>query len=76
MPLDRQAALFLSNPERLRYHAVPTTIEEAELRQHFHLTPDDREFLKPFRQAANRLGIAVQIGLIRFMDGRPLPLFA
>ena len=40
MPLD-----FLSNPERLRYHAVPTTIQEPDLRQFFHLTPADREFL-------------------------------
>jgi len=66
MPLD-----FLSNPERLRYHVVPSTIEETELRQHFHLTTDDREFLKRFRHAANRLGIAVQIGLIRLMGFLP-----
>lgn len=66
MPLD-----FLSNPERLRYHAVPTTIQEPDLRQFFHLTPADREFLRPFRRAANRLGIGLQLGLIRFMGFLP-----
>jgi TnpA family transposase len=66
MPLD-----FLSNPERLRYHTVPTTIQEPDLRQFFHLTQADREFLRPFRRAANRLGIGLQLGLIRFMGFLP-----
>lgn len=66
MPLD-----FLSNPERLRYQAVPSTIQEPDLRQYFHLTPADRDFLRPFRRAANQLGIGLQIGLIRFMGFLP-----
>lgn len=66
MPLD-----FLTNPERLRYHAVLTTIQESDLRQCFYLTPADRVFLHPFRRAANRLGIALQLGLIRLMGFLP-----
>ena len=65
MPLD-----FLTNSERHRYQTVPTSIFESDLRQHFHLTVHDHRFLLNFR-GANRLGIAVQLGLIRFMGYLP-----
>lgn len=66
MPLD-----FLSAPERLRYQTVPATLLEADLRQQFHLTEADRQFLASFRGAANRLGVALQLGLLRLMGFLP-----
>lgn len=66
MPLD-----FLTNLERERYHSVPVSIPETDSRQHFHLTETDHRFLLLFRGAVNRLAIALQVGLIRYMGFLP-----
>ena len=66
MPLD-----FLSIPERERYESVPTTLLEADVRQHFYLTEADRRFLLPLRGGANQLGVALQLGLVRLMGFLP-----
>lgn len=65
MPLD-----FLSYPERIRYQSVPSSILESDLRLYFHLTLADQRFLLSFR-AVNRLGVALQLGIIRFMGYLP-----
>lgn len=65
MPLD-----FLSNPERIRYQSVPSFILETDLHQYFYLTIHDRRFLLSFREV-NRLSIALQLGIIRFMGYLP-----
>ena len=66
MPQD-----FLTTPERLRYQTVPANLLEADIRQHFHLTEADHVFLTSFRGAANRLGLALQLGVLRLMDFLP-----
>src|SRR5919202_2203924 len=65
MPLD-----FLSNPERLAYQSVPTKLLESDLRQYFYLTPDNHRFLLGFR-SVNRVGVALQLGIIRLMGYLP-----
>lgn len=66
MPLD-----FLSIPERTRYESVPTTLLEADVRQHFYLTDADRLFLLPLRGGANQIGVALQLGLVKLMGFLP-----
>jgi len=46
---------------------VPAALREADRRQYFHLTEADRQFLAAFRGAANRLGVALQLGLLWLM---------
>ncbi|MBT9395625.1 DUF4158 domain-containing protein [Hymenobacter sp. NST-14] len=48
---------FLTAPERQGYQQVPATLSETDLCLHFHLTATD----------GNRLGCAVQLGLVRLM---------
>ena len=62
---------FLTTPERLRYQTVPASLLETDIRQHFYLTGADRAFLTPFRGAANRLGLALQLGVLRLMGFLP-----
>ena len=62
---------FLTAPERQGYQQVPATLIESDLRQHFHLTAADREFIQRQRRDGNRLGCAVQLGLVRLMGYLP-----
>ncbi|MDB5233227.1 MAG: Tn3 family transposase [Hymenobacter sp.] len=62
---------FLTAPERQDYQQVPATLSETDLRQHFHLTGADREFIQRQRRDGNRLGCAVQLGLVRLMGYLP-----
>ena len=62
---------FLTTPERLRYQTVPASLLEVDIRQHFHLTEADHIFLTSFRGAANRLGLALQLGVLRLMGFLP-----
>lgn len=62
---------FLTTPERLRYQTLPASLLEADIRQHFHLTGADHAFLTSFRGAANRLGLALQLGVLRLMGFLP-----
>lgn len=62
---------FLSMPERSSYESVPTALLEADLRQHFYLTQADHRFILPLRGQANRLAVALQIGLLRLMGFLP-----
>lgn len=62
---------FLTAPERQGYQQVPATLSESDLRQHFHLTGADREFIQRQRRDGNRLGCAVQLGLVRLMGYLP-----
>ena len=64
-------SLFLTAPERQGYQQVPATLSETDLRQHFHLTKADREFIQRQRRDGNRLGCAVQLGLVRLMGYLP-----
>lgn len=62
---------FLTAPERQGYQQVPAVLSESDLRQHFHLTKADREFIQRQRRDGNRLGCAVQLGLVRLMGYLP-----
>lgn len=62
---------FLTAPERQGYQQVPAVLSETALRQHFHLTGADREFIQRQRRDGNRLGCAVQLGLVRLMGYLP-----
>lgn len=62
---------FLTAPERQGYQQVPTTLSETDLRQYFYLTEADREQISQQRREGNRLGWAVQLGLVRLMGYLP-----
>ncbi|MGY3091468.1 hypothetical protein ACVWYF_004536 [Hymenobacter sp. UYAg731] len=47
---------FLTAPERQGYQQVPAVLSETDLRQYFHLTGADREFIQRQRRDGNRLG--------------------
>lgn len=47
---------------------MPVGLLETDIRQHFHLTEADHAFLVPFRGAANRLGLALQLGVERALE--------
>ncbi len=65
------ASLFLNQSQRERYERVPIDISEYDLMQFFQFTQQDKFFLKSFRGEHNRLAIALQIGLVRFMGFLP-----
>jgi len=66
MPLD-----FLTQAERQRYQRLPAAIAERDLRQHFHLREADRAFVATFRGATSRLGVALPLGLLRYLGYLP-----
>lgn len=65
------ASLFLNQSQRERYERVPVEICEYDLRQFFQISHQDKIFLKSFRGEPNRLGVALQIGVVRFMGFLP-----
>lgn len=64
------ATAFLTFQERSFYEATPP-IDESILRQHFYLNQNDKAFLIRFNGELNRVAIAVQIGLLRFLGFIP-----
>ena len=66
MPVD-----FLTQAERQRYQQLPTVIAERDLRQHFHLSETDLAFVATFRGAPSRLGVALHLGLLRYLGYLP-----
>ncbi|WP_221392104.1 DUF4158 domain-containing protein [Dyadobacter sp. NIV53] len=65
------ASIFLNQSQRERYEKVPAEISEYDLMQFFQITRQDKIFLKSFRGEHNQLGIALQIGIVRFMGFLP-----
>ena len=55
---------LLSYEQRARLFAVPTT--PAETAKHYVLSPDDLLLLRSKRRSVNRLGLAVQLCLLRY----------
>ena len=66
MPLD-----FLTQAERQRYQQLPAPIPERDLRQYFHLSETDLAFVATFRGATSRLGMALHLGLLRYLGYLP-----
>jgi TnpA family transposase len=62
---------FLTPKERERYQEFPDSIEESTLRQYFHLTGNDLYFISRFHGKLNRLAVAIQIGIIRYLGHLP-----
>jgi len=65
------ASRFLNQSQRERYEKIPAEISEYDLMQFFQITQQDKIFLKSFRGEHNQLGIALQIGFVRFMGFLP-----
>lgn len=65
------ASLFLNQSQRERYERIPMEISDYDLMQFFQITYPDKIFLKSFRGEHNRLAIALQIGIVRFMGFLP-----
>ncbi|MGY2134279.1 DUF4158 domain-containing protein [Hymenobacter sp. HD11105] len=62
---------FWTAPDCQGYQQVPAKLSEPELRQHFYLTVADRALVQRQRRDGNRLGCAVQRGLVRLMGYLP-----
>jgi TnpA family transposase len=62
---------FLTEAERTQYIQVPKEISSFDLLASFHLSYEDLRVVRLQRRAANRLGFALQLGLLRFMGFLP-----
>ncbi len=58
---------FLTEAERTQYVQVPKEISSFDLLAFFHLSYEDLRVVRLQRRPANRLGFALQLGLLRFM---------
>ena len=61
---------FLTNQERKLYEQIPM-IDEIEMRQHFYLTQANKIFILAFNGELNRISIAVQLCLLRYLGYVP-----
>lgn len=65
---------FLSEAERARLTLFPTTLSPTDLIQYFTLTPEDLDFIPTWSAASNRLGVALQLGVLRLLGYFPADL--
>src|SRR5437763_1669105 len=65
---------FLSSADRQRLDNFPADIPPADLATYFTLTPADRDLLLTVRGDTNRLGLALQLGTLRYLGFCPLRL--
>jgi hypothetical protein len=59
---------FLSEAERLRFNSFPADLFAEDLIGFFTLSPADLRHLPANASAANRLGFALQLAVLRFLD--------
>ncbi len=62
---------FLTEAERTQYVQVPKEISSFDLLASFHLSYEDLRVVRLQRRPSNRLGFALQLGLLRFMGFLP-----
>jgi len=62
---------IFSDDERDRLSRCPPDILPEDVTAFFTLSVADREFLRPFRGAANQVGVALQLGLLRYLGFCP-----
>lgn len=58
---------FLSEAERLRFNSLPADLSKDDLIAHFTLSDTDLRQIPKTASAANRLGVALQLVLLRFL---------
>lgn len=66
MPAD-----FLTALERQRYQNLPADLREEDLQASCWLTPADQQLVAQQRRGGNRLGFAVQLGVLRLLGYLP-----
>lgn len=66
MPAD-----FLTALERQRYQTLPADLREEDLQASCWLTPADQQLVAQQRRGSNRLGFAVQLGVLRLLGYLP-----
>jgi hypothetical protein len=62
MPAD-----FLTALERQRYQTLPADLRKEDLQASCWLTPADEQVVAQQRLGSNRLGFAVQLGVLRLL---------
>jgi len=63
-------SIFLTQAERSRFEQLPE-LEPEDVRRAFYLTEADIQFVSTFYGPVNRVGIAIQLLLIRFLGFLP-----
>ncbi len=63
-------AIFLTQTERIRYEQLPG-LEPEDIRQGFYLTQADVQFVSIFHGSLNRVAVAIQLCLIRYLGFLP-----
>ncbi len=58
---------LLTTEQRLFFTSLPEELTEKELVQYYHLMPDDLIFIKSQHGSHNRLGVALQLGILRHL---------
>jgi len=58
---------FLTNVQKQCYGRYTGELTIAQLNQYFHLDQTDRAHITRRRQPHNRLGLAIQLGTVRFL---------
>lgn len=61
---------FLSVAERERWQRFPDTIPQDDLAAYFLLSDDDQREINRQREPFNRLGYALQLCMLRYLDQR------
>ena len=65
---------FLTVKERERLAGFPDTVPHWDLITSFTLTDEDHTFLKTYRNDTHRLGVALQLGAVRYLGSLKLSL--